>query len=50
MAILNKMGIFRDALSKVVGNSVFAGQPMERLVVSPVRGKPYKADFMDVYP
>jgi transposase len=32
-----------NILRKVVGNSVFDGELIERLVVSPVRVKPYKA-------
>lgn len=32
-----------NILRKVVGDSVFDGKPIERLVVSPVRVKPYKA-------
>lgn len=54
-----KRGLFRDSngkkynadlngslniLRKVVGNSVFDGKLIERLVVSPVRFKPYKAN------
>ena len=32
-----------NIIRKVVGDSLFIGQPIERLVVSPVRVKPYKA-------
>lgn len=32
-----------NIIRKVVGDSLFLGQPIERLVVSPVRVKPYKA-------
>ncbi|AFZ43045.1 transposase, IS605 OrfB family [Halothece sp. PCC 7418] len=32
-----------NIMRKVVGDSVFDGKPIERLVVSPVRFKPYKA-------
>jgi len=32
-----------NILRKVVGDSIFDGKPIERLVVSPVRFQPYKA-------
>jgi hypothetical protein len=47
---LDKLNLFESSYSirisilrKVVGDSVFDGQLIERLVVSPVRVKPYKA-------
>jgi putative transposase len=39
-----------NILRKVVGDSVFDGKPIERLVVSPVRIKPYKASLWDLCP
>jgi hypothetical protein len=48
---LDKVNLFESSYlirisksRKVVGNSVFDGKLIERLVVSPVRFKPYKAN------
>jgi transposase len=39
-----------NILRKVVGDSVFDGKLIERLVVSPVRVKPYQAGCLDICP